>query len=132
MMHLIYGFALLYLAAETFAWVSFVPDGVLEYLVIVVGVLMVLTPLEARSMKVARKLRGIPGPKMFGVVPTGIVFKVLGFIVLALGVATTIGTVGEFIGLTLYSASGKWILAGIGAIYLLSTSAVGNTNLGSL
>ena len=77
-------------------------------------------------------MRGLPGPKMFGVIPTGIVFKILGFIVLALGVATTIGTVGEFIGLTLYSASGKWILIGIGAVYLLSTSTAGNTNLGSL
>ena len=132
MMHIIYGIALLYLAVEAFSWVSFVPDGVLEYLVLVVGVLMVLTPLEAGSMKAARKLRGLPGPKMFGIIPTGIVFKVLGFIVIALGVATTIGTVGEFIGLTLYSASGKWVLFGIGAIYLLSTSTAGNTNLGSL
>ncbi len=132
MMHLVYGFALLYLAVEAFSWLNFVPDGVLEYLVLAVGALMVLTPLEAGSMKAARKLRGLPGPKMFGVIPTGIVFKILGFIVLALGVATTIGTVGEFIGLTLYSASGKWILIGIGAVYLLSTSTAGNTNLGSL
>ena len=33
------------LSRRGFSWLNFVPDGVLEYLVLAVGALMVLTPL---------------------------------------------------------------------------------------
>jgi hypothetical protein len=128
-MHLIYGGALLALAVQAFGLFSFIPEGFTEYLVILVGVLMALTPLESGKMKRARMLQGISGTKLLGV-PTAWLFRIFGLAIILLGVSSTFGIeqLGTY---NIYTLVGKWTLVGIGAIYILSTMKQGTYQVGS-
>ena len=129
--NIIFGIALAFLAAESWSWIQFVPDGALEYLFIVVGVLMVLIPVEAPAVKRTRKARGLPGPKLFGLFPKGLIFTVFGAVVVIMGLVSA-GFLGAYLGelfagLSIYTAGGRWVMIGIAAILVLSAFSQADT-----
>lgn len=107
MVNFVYGGILIYIALDVLVpFLHFIPEEFLQYVLIVMGVLILLTPAGAAGMTpIFQKLRK----------------WVFGIFLVAMGLLSAIGSFGQFFqNITIYSTTGPWILLGIGVIYFLS------------
>ena len=117
----LYGLILLYLAAEAL-WQLVLPDEFLPYAVLLMGVVILFTPLE-------RDPRGFPTQSKFVYYTRKFVF---GIVLVFMGIAST-GIIGDWPLIVIGTQSGSLILAAIAVIYFLSafsrTRAVGISSI---
>ncbi|MEK6811940.1 MAG: hypothetical protein AABX76_00085 [Nanoarchaeota archaeon] len=102
----ILGGAIIYLGLDVL-YFHLIPEGFVQYALMLIGALILLIPAGNA---------GIPTPFFQRVKKW-----VFGIFVLAMGILSAIGSLGEKIPqITMYSTQGPWILIGIGVIFVLS------------